>query len=528
MKLLMVQNDYDEVNRIKWILDQSGTNVKYTFDGAGNRETEILTDTTGTYYTTYTYNDQNRMQTIEKRKDNATTGQLQFSASYGYDSNGNQQSITQNQYQNGNLQSTTTTGYVYDNLNRLAQTGTNIYNYNGDGLRVEKIANGTLTTRYIYEYDNVVLELDSNGDKIAKNVYGTNLLARTVYDAQNTSGTSMYYMYNGHGDVTALLDINGDIAGSYYYDAFGKILESGGTMKDKNPIRYAGYQWDEESGLYYLNARMYDPTTARFLQEDTYSGDADDPLSLNLYTYCANNPLMYWDPTGHYYQKQYVAGYGIKEVWVNDPVTINVNGIQIQGEYSEGRIVASKNALNKELLGIPDSQEFPNLFGSPGTNVVYFEDSKVVVNEYLADLGISKDTIRPYNKDGKFYLYAGTGSIYSNNQNSSKSTNNSVSQGSGESYLNDAIQGFKASAIDNKVNFITDFANDPINTYKDTWTHWASRNVGPQSWYFKAKDFYDNFINVDNHTRVKNVSGEVEQVLEAVLLPKLITKALNP
>jgi hypothetical protein len=44
---------------------------------------------------------------------------------------------------------------------------------------------------------------------------------------------------------------------------------------------------------------MYDPKTARFLQEDTYTGDSNDPLSLNLYTYCANSPLVYYDPTGH-------------------------------------------------------------------------------------------------------------------------------------------------------------------------------------------------------------------------------------
>ena len=44
---------------------------------------------------------------------------------------------------------------------------------------------------------------------------------------------------------------------------------------------------------------MYDPKIARFLQENTYTGDPNDPLSLNLYTYCLNNPLVYYDPTGH-------------------------------------------------------------------------------------------------------------------------------------------------------------------------------------------------------------------------------------
>ncbi|WP_242875691.1 RHS repeat-associated core domain-containing protein [Anaerobium acetethylicum] len=54
-----------------------------------------------------------------------------------------------------------------------------------------------------------------------------------------------------------------------------------------------------ETGLYYINARMYDPLTARFLQEDTYTGNPNDPLSLNLYTYCHNDPVSYDDPTGH-------------------------------------------------------------------------------------------------------------------------------------------------------------------------------------------------------------------------------------
>lgn len=82
-----------------------------------------------------------------------------------------------------------------------------------------------------------------------------------------------------------------------YSTAFGNIMESTGNVD--NNITYAGYQYDEETGLYYLNARMYDPKIARFLQEDTYRGDPNDPLSLNLYTYVKNNPLIYYDPTGH-------------------------------------------------------------------------------------------------------------------------------------------------------------------------------------------------------------------------------------
>lgn len=45
---------------------------------------------------------------------------------------------------------------------------------------------------------------------------------------------------------------------------------------------------------------MYDPVTVRFMQEDTYRGEEEDPLSLNLHTYCHNNPIGYYDPSGHF------------------------------------------------------------------------------------------------------------------------------------------------------------------------------------------------------------------------------------
>ena len=141
------------------------------------------------------------------------------------------------------------------------------------------------------------------------------MITRTVTENTTTQGssttqkTSYNYLYNGHGDVTALLTQDGTIAASYYYDAFGTALEThyynaSGAETDKavnNPYRYAGYVFDSTTDLYYLNARYYDSKIARFMSEDTYTGQANDPLSLNLYTYCANNAVMYIDPTGHRY-----------------------------------------------------------------------------------------------------------------------------------------------------------------------------------------------------------------------------------
>ncbi|MCG8481809.1 MAG: RHS repeat-associated core domain-containing protein [Clostridia bacterium] len=61
---------------------------------------------------------------------------------------------------------------------------------------------------------------------------------------------------------------------------------------DINPFRYCGEYFDRETGTYYLRVRDYDPGVGRFTTEDRYRGNMSDPLSLNLYTYCRNNPVL--------------------------------------------------------------------------------------------------------------------------------------------------------------------------------------------------------------------------------------------
>ena len=60
----------------------------------------------------------------------------------------------------------------------------------------------------------------------------------------------------------------------------------------------AGEMYDDETGLYYLRARYYDPSVGRFISKDSVEGSITNPLSLNLYTYCVNNPIIYTDPSG--------------------------------------------------------------------------------------------------------------------------------------------------------------------------------------------------------------------------------------
>jgi len=286
---------------------------------------------------TYDYNAMNWLQTVTK-VEYTEGGEKASIYTYNYDKNGNQTGML--------IDGVVTVTYQYDNLNRLTKTtkeGKDYKNsYNAEGLRINK-TDSEGTTIYMYESSKVVMELDADGNMLAKNVYGTNLLKRTIED-----GTTLYYMYNGHSDVTALLDTEGNIVGSYYYDAWGNLLESSGEMKDRNSILYAGYQYDSETELYYLNARMYDPKVARFLQEDTYRGDAADPLSLNLYVYCVNNPLIYWDPTGHVPANVQIGDYEFSTGDVTDGIT-TVTEQEFFERTGYGKYFVSNGFLNYKL-----------------------------------------------------------------------------------------------------------------------------------------------------------------------------------
>jgi len=304
--------EYDSLNRLEKVTEPNGKITSYSFDKAGNRKTETVKVGQQSIPTTYTYNEQNRLmstQTWLSDTESETT-------TYVYDNNGNLKTktkitmtnnapidvqklpsfeleIVKDTDQGSGAQDLTI--YSYDNFNRLISlkegSTTSTYKYNAEDYRVEKTT-GESTTLYLYEVDKVILETDSTGTQKALNVYGTNLLYRSLGNEE------YYYLYNAHGDVTALISPSGEVKGTYDYDAFGNIISQTGEVN--NNITFAGYQYDEETDLYYLNARYYDSKIARFITEDSYRGSASDPLSLNLYTYCHNEPIMYTDPTGHW------------------------------------------------------------------------------------------------------------------------------------------------------------------------------------------------------------------------------------
>ena len=102
------------------------------------------------------------------------------------------------------------------------------------------------------------------------------------------------------GDVVGIYDLSGNLVAKYTYDAWGNFTISGNTAVAKaNPIRYRGYYYDEDTGLYYCNARYYSPKWRRFISPDSTSSlDPQSPNGLNQYCYCHNDPIIYTDPSG--------------------------------------------------------------------------------------------------------------------------------------------------------------------------------------------------------------------------------------
>ena len=182
-------------------------------------------------------------------------------------------------------------------LASMVKTGTNAqFTYDHNGLRIRKVVNGA-TTNYTL-----------NGKNIVHMTQGNNGL-HFFYDAQSKpamvrfNGTDYFYVYNLQGDVVAIIDANGVQVVEYHYDAWGAPVAKSGSMAATlgtiNPFRYRVYVYDEETGLYYLRSRYYNPVWKRFINADDLVGKIGTLLCHNQYSYCGNSPILYSDQNGH-------------------------------------------------------------------------------------------------------------------------------------------------------------------------------------------------------------------------------------
>ena len=249
----------------------------YSFDDYNNILKKVHTedDTTKNSTVVSTYDKTRLLTQTETDSENNQSSQI----SYTYDDNGNMSSKVLVKGEN-----TTETQFSYDGFDRT--TGIKIgdvttsFDYNTDSDRVSKTTNGKVTESIL---DNGSVSADLIGETLK------------VFSEDNSvfcqNGMFSYNVINTKGDIIASDGSNGI---DYNYNAYGTELYN---CSSANPIGYRNYYYDSETGLYYLKARYYDPTTGQFTQEDTVQ---DDNLQYNLYGYCSANPVLYTDPSGHY------------------------------------------------------------------------------------------------------------------------------------------------------------------------------------------------------------------------------------
>ena len=314
-------------------ITENGKETAYTYDGRGNI-LEICTKELDTGKVTdhiiYTYNGMNQVI----REEDAVRG---TTYTYTYDLGGNLLENKKYYLVNGveELRGTDTYTYssgwkdqltsfngkaiTYDAMgNPLSYMGMNLtwekgrqlktlkksgtlsqYVYDNDGRRVRKTV-GDKVTRFYLDEDKIIAQKEEGGERID-----------FLYDEKGTpfafeyQGKMYFYQTNLQGDIMGIVDSKGRQVVVYRYDAWGEVLvssdASGFSLAQINPLRYRGYYYDQETGLYYLQTRYYDPKVRRFLNADDASVLTKDPEQLmekNLYAYCDDNPVMYRDDAG--------------------------------------------------------------------------------------------------------------------------------------------------------------------------------------------------------------------------------------
>ena len=223
-------------------------------------------------------------------------------------------------WKNGKL-----TGVDYGTLSSGRHNYT--YAYNAQGQRISKnysksggmfnsggsLTNGLQSSTTDYFYDSFG-RLICETRKDTYSIYSqTEIKITYLYDEGSMIGmsynedgniTNYYFQRNLQGDVIAIYNSNGAKVVEYRYDAYGNCTIASSTtdyaLATVNPIRYRGYYFDQETGLYFLNARYYSPEWRRFISpDDSAYLDPESVNGLNLYCYCGNDPVNYADPSGH-------------------------------------------------------------------------------------------------------------------------------------------------------------------------------------------------------------------------------------
>jgi RHS repeat-associated protein len=287
------------------ILDQ------YTYDPVGN----VLSHINGFENqrpTTTTQNEFNALNQLTASTERDTLGNIINQFEFTYDNRGNL--IRETDVLNNTAQT-----YTFDATNRMVrgvnhQGEESVYRYNALG-----VLTGHNTTDYVVDYTSFVptVLMEYGEDIIQRHVYGNagfglSRISTTLTNANNPTQTETFFIQNDRlGSGRFATDRTGNRVAHTHLDEWGNILNhtnltfAGSEVNILNT--FTNHTYDEILGLYYAQARFYDPTQRRFISADPHwnahnrtNGLAAIQQSGNLYSYVLNNPLRFTDPLGRY------------------------------------------------------------------------------------------------------------------------------------------------------------------------------------------------------------------------------------
>ena len=313
---------YDELNQLVWYADtRTGRYIRIVYDNYGNIQ-KMESYSLGTNWApvklletrTYSYDDTNWKDKLTEFDGDSIT----------YDKNGNPLTYRDDmifEWENGRILKNINTS---DKAIQMS--------YDSNGMRTQKSVDG-VKTNYYYDSSNNLFALTQGNDTLFF-YYDNSGEVMSV----SCNGTMYYYIKDLQGDITEIVDKDGKAVAEYAYDAWGNMLaENNGTLTvgKLNPFRYRSYVYDEETGLYYLQSRYYDPLTGRFLNADVYCDTkSGTPLSTNMFAYCENNAINNVDYSG------------------NSPKSKNIISNSYSGSTKNGFKITSKININKKKYNI--------------------------------------------------------------------------------------------------------------------------------------------------------------------------------
>ena len=208
----------------------------------------------------------------------------------------------------GNMTSDGTFTYVWDAENRLAEVRSNgtliaQNTYDFMGRRVRK-STAAATNTFIYDGWILILEeietnrysyfwgLDLSGTLQSAGGVG-GLLCR-IEGRDGSPSRPLFSFSDANGNVTGLVDTNGSIAARYDYDPYGNLLTRTGDEANSNPFRFSSKYSDDETGLYYYGYRFYSPSLGRWIGRDPIGEEAGE----NAYEFVNNDSISLFDILG--------------------------------------------------------------------------------------------------------------------------------------------------------------------------------------------------------------------------------------